>query len=284
VLSRLAEAGVNRVSVGVQSFDARELSVLERIHTPRQAAEAIALLREAGIANVGVDLMYALPGQTRESWSASLRQAVESGADHVSCYALSFEEGTRLTARRAAGEVDEMDEDLQAELYDLARETLESAGLRQYEISNFARAGFECRHNIVYWRNEPYLGVGPAAASYTGGVRRTNTHSLWEYVARMAGEGSAVAESERLTGPERLAETLILGLRLRDGVDRREFSRRFGVDPVGFFPKTLGACAKQGLIAISDTHVQLHGSALFISNAIFADLLEEAGVGNATRR
>ncbi len=273
---RLLEAGVNRVSLGVQSFNAGELATLERIHTPRQARLAVDNLRRAGFTNIGVDLMYALPGQSPRSWRASLLQAVELGVDHVSCYALSFEEGTRFASRRSAGELAEMDDDLQAELYHQARETLRAAGLRQYEISNFARDGFACRHNIVYWRNEPYLGVGPAAASYTAGERRVNSRSLEEYVRRMGSQRAATAESESLRGAKRLAETLLLGLRLTDGVDRRAFVRRFGVDPVAIFPKTFRACAKQGLVSISASHVQLNDEALFICNAVFADLLEEA--------
>jgi oxygen-independent coproporphyrinogen-3 oxidase len=276
VLRCLVDAGVNRLSLGVQSFNAAELEVLERIHTPQQARRAVERARQAGTDNISLDLMYALPGQSPETWGASLREAVELGVDHVSCYALSFEEGTPLERRRSTGELEEMDEDLQADLYHQARETLEAAGLRQYEISSFARPGRECRHNLVYWRNEGYLGVGPGAASYVGGVRRVNTASLEEYVERIARDGQAVAESERLTGAKKLAETLFLGLRLREGIDRVAFEGRFGVDPVGFFPKTFETCAKQQLISISENHVQLNGEALFISNAIFADLLSEA--------
>ncbi|MFP4140862.1 MAG: radical SAM family heme chaperone HemW [Phycisphaerae bacterium] len=275
-IARLADAGVNRVSLGVQSFHADELAMLERIHTPRQARLAAENLRRAGFENIGVDLMYALPGQSADSWRLSLLEAIELGVDHVSCYALSFEEGTKFASRRSAGELREMDDDLQADLYHQARETLQAAGLRQYEISNFARPGFECRHNIVYWRNEPYLGVGPAAAGYIGGERRVNSRSLEEYIRRIETEGSATAESESLRGAKRLAETLLLGLRLTDGVNRRAFFRRFGTDPVAIFPKTFRACAKQGLISISESHIQLNDEALFICNAIFADLLEEA--------
>jgi oxygen-independent coproporphyrinogen-3 oxidase len=176
----LPPAGVNRVSLGAQSFEAGELATLGRIHDAGQIGQAVAMLKKSGIGNFGLDLMYGIPGQTLDTWRSSLRHAIDLGPRHLSCYALAFEPGTPLHVDREAGKVREMDEGLQKECYYAAIEIAAAAGLEHYEISNFAAKGFRCRHNLTYWHNEPYVGLGPAAASFTSsaGVPAVNGDTL----------------------------------------------------------------------------------------------------------
>ncbi|HOF17560.1 MAG TPA: radical SAM family heme chaperone HemW [Phycisphaerae bacterium] len=272
----LAGAGVNRASLGVQSFHPDELRRLGRIHTPDQARQAVAALRRAGVGNLSLDLMYALPGQTLETWTDSLRQALDLQPQHLSCYALSFEPGTPLHEDLAAGKVREMDEDLQRDCYDAARHLTAEAGLAQYEISNFARAGLECRHNLTYWRNEPYLGVGPAAASYLDGSRRTHAADLSAYVEAILAGRECPGESERLVGRAEMAETLMLGLRLTAGIDRAAFAARFGSDPAEAFPRSFARYRSLGAVQITPGRIAIAPDFLFVANEVLADLLAEA--------
>ena len=168
----LVSAGVNRVNLGVQSLRADELKALGRIHSPQQARDAFNMLRQAGLQNLGLDLIYGIPGQSLQSWQASVAEALDLRPQHLSCYALSFEENTPLRQDLQAGRVEEMDEAVQETCWRHAISAAAKAGLEHYEISNFAQPGRQCRHNLTYWHNMPYIGLGPGAASYFGGVRR----------------------------------------------------------------------------------------------------------------
>ena len=160
----LVDLGVTRVSMGAQSFDPAELITLERLHSPDDIGPSVDTLRRAGIGQINLDLIFGIPGQTVASWMTSLHRAIDLAPDHIACYGLTSEPATRLTALRNAGRIAECDEDIEAEMFVATMETLESAGYRQYEISNYAKPGCESRHNLIYWRNEPYIGVGPSAA------------------------------------------------------------------------------------------------------------------------
>ena len=182
-------SGVNRVSMGVQSLDRGLLEVLGRRHDDKGAIRAFRAIREAGCANVSVDLMYGLPYQTLEQWDSTLQGVLDLGPDHVSAYCLTLEEGTPMEHKARLGLLPEPDPDLAAEMYGRAEERLGSAGYDCYEISNWARPGRECRHNLVYWRNQPYLGVGPGAHSFLGGHRFRVVDSPAEYIARVGSWG-----------------------------------------------------------------------------------------------
>ncbi|MHC4981934.1 MAG: radical SAM family heme chaperone HemW [Planctomycetota bacterium] len=272
----LAAQGVNRVKLGVQSFNAKELKVLGRLHSPGQVAQAAALLRKVGITNLGMDLIYGIPGQTAASWSFSLRQALQLAPAHLSCYALSFEPGTPLQADLRAGRVAEMSDSRQKACYQAAMEAAAAAGMEHYEISNFARPALRCLHNLTYWRNEPYLGIGPAAASYVAGVRRKNLPDLEEYTTALLNGHLPPATTEELTGRAGMAETLMLGLRLIEGIDRNDFRRRFGEDPVEAFPRSIGRYAEIGALIVSTSRVRLAKEHLFVADAILADIIGEA--------
>lgn len=275
-LAIFTQAGVNRLSIGVQSFVDEELRVLGRLHTARQAQEALAQARKAGLENLSLDLIFGIPGQTLASWKASLAQAVDAGVQHLSCYCLSYPSGTALADDLAAGRVTEMDEDTQRECYDLAIDLLRAAGLRQYEISNFARAGCTCRHNITYWENRPYIGIGPGAASYVGGRRFTNTAGISRYVTHISKGKDPTASSEALAGQEHMAESLMLMLRMRRGVNRQAFRRRFGVDPLEAFRQTFAHHRQWGTVEITSSSIRLSRQGLFVSDSVLSDLLSQS--------
>jgi oxygen-independent coproporphyrinogen-3 oxidase len=276
VAAAMAEVGVNRVSLGVQSFQAEELAFLGRIHTPRQADQAVATLRSAGLDRLSVDLIYGIPGQSLPSWLASLRRAVELGVEHLSCYAMSFEPDTPLGRRLKAGEVREVDEQLQKDCYYAAIDAAETAGLEHYEISNFARRGRQCRQNITYWENESYVGIGPAATSYIAGDRRTNCPDLAAYLQAVEAGLPPPSTGERLTGRAAMAEAVMLGLRLTEGLDRQAFVRRYGQDVSEVFPRTISRYANLGALVVTPSHLRLHRSALFASDTVLAEVLAEA--------
>ena len=272
----LTEAGVNRVTLGAQSFDDAELQRLGRIHSAAQARQAAGLLRAAGIDNLGLDLIYGIPGQSFPSWDRTLAEALALAPQHVSCYALSFEPGTPMAAALHAGEVREMDEDLQEACYRRAIEACARAGLEQYELSNFARPGRPCRHNLTYCRNEPYLGIGPAAASYLGGLRRTNRPDLGAYVGAHRRGVAPPATGERLAGRAAMAETVMLALRLLEGLDRKCFMDRYGQDVGQAFPQSLARHVALGMLEVTASHVRFTSQALFVADAVLADILAEA--------
>jgi len=273
---RLADAKVNRVTIGVQSFDAQLLELLGRIHTAEQAAGAVATVREVGITNIGIDLIYGIPSQSGASWTQTLNHALELPIEHLSCYGLSFEPGTELYDDLQQGRVADIEDDLQRQMYDQALDATARAGMEHYEISNFARPGRWSRHNLTYWRNEPYLGLGPAAASYVDGVRQTSSADLDAYLSAGAGYDLRCATREALTGPDAMAETAMLALRLTQGLDRESFRARFGQDALEVFPESISRYVRQGALIVTDTHIRLSRQAYFVSDTVLADILAEA--------
>lgn len=269
----LADAGVTRVSIGAQSFDPGELRVLERIHQPAQVAATVETARRCGIPQVSLDLIFAVPGQSLESWQRNLRTAIDLGPDHLSCYGLTYEKGTPLFDQLQAGAVRRLDADLEAEMYEWTIDALEHAGYRQYEVSNFARPGRECRHNLVYWRNEPYLGIGPSAAGFLDAIRYRNVPDAAAYVRAIRGGASPRCESERRALPDQARETMMLSLRLRAGVDRRAFAERFGRDPAEMFAEPVRKHEELGLLEADDEALRLTRSGLLVADSVIADFL-----------
>lgn len=217
-LAALREDGFTRMSFGLQSTAPHVLQVLDRTHTPGRAVDAVAEARAAGFEHVNVDLIYATPGETEADFGASLDAAVGSGADHVSAYSLIVEDGTRLAARIRRGELPDVDDDVAADRYVQADDALHAAGLEWYEVSNWARPGGECRHNLGYWRGDDWWGVGPGAHAHVGGVRWWNVRHPVAYAARIgAGESPAQAR-EQLSDEDRRVEDVLLRVRLREGL------------------------------------------------------------------
>lgn len=269
----LREAGVNRVSLGVQSFAAENLAFLGRIHSPREAKDAYALLREEGFASINLDLMYGIPGSSREMLERDLAQVVALDPDHVSCYGLIFEDGTPLTKLRDRGQVEEVDDDEQLEQYALVRRTLRDAGYHHYEISNFAKPGFQCRHNLLYWSGGEYIGCGPAAHGHWRGRRYGNVRSVGDY-SRLLLEGQGVRATDEKLEPEAKArETLIMSLRRLDGVKRDEFQKQTGFDYRALRGKEIDGLRELGVLEESDGTLRLTEKGLFVSDSVFAELV-----------
>ena len=217
-LEALRADGFTRMSFGMQSAAPHVLAVLERTHTPGRATAAVADARAAGFEHVNLDLIYATPGETEADFAASLSAAVGSGADHVSAYSLIVEDGTRLAARIRRGELPDVDDDVAADRYLQADAALTAAGLRWYEVSNWARPGGECRHNLAYWRGDDWWGAGPGAHSHVGGVRWWNVRHPVAYAARIAAGESPAQAREVLTAEDRRVEDVLLRVRLREGL------------------------------------------------------------------
>jgi oxygen-independent coproporphyrinogen-3 oxidase len=266
--------GFNRISLGVQSFHDHHLEAIGRIHTACEAKQAFHLAGEAGFASRNLDLIFGLPNQTLSEWAADLEQTVQLRPEHVSLYGLIVEEKTEFGRRHAAGRLPLPDEDSAAEMYEMTLDRLADAGYRQYEISNFALPGHECRHNLVYWRNEPYLGFGISAASFVNGERWSNTPSTRTYRDRVTDGRSASEPGERLDGRAALGEALMLGLRLNDGVDLDELSARYELDAATLFEREIARWTGHGLLEWSeDRRLRLTRAGLLLSNNVFADLV-----------
>lgn len=271
----LREAGVNRLSLGVQSFDGELLLRLGRDHSVEDVRKSVRAAREAGFDNLNLDLMFALPGQTLADWEATLKAALELAPEHLSCYSLIVEEGTPFGERHARGELDLPGEESERAMFDAAISTLISAGFVHYEISNFALPGRESRHNQIYWRVEPYLGLGPGAHGYWDGVRYANVRLPAEYAAVLAA-GKRPVESERAIPPEEeIEDALIFGLRLLGGVGRERFRERFGRDVLEAYPGVIERLEARGLLEVTEEAVKLTPAALPVANHVFVEFLRE---------
>ncbi len=265
--------GVNRVSMGVQSFEDHILRLIGRRHTARQATEAVARLRAAGIDNISIDLIFGLPGQTLESWAASVQQAIDLRPQHISAYGLTYEEGTRLWHQRERGEITEVPEEQCLEMYRMLLDTLQAAGYEHYEISNFALPGYRSRHNSSYWNDTPYLGLGAAAHSYDGRVRRYNPHDLQQYISKIT-TGETAYEQEDLSPWERYDERVMLGLRTSDGVDADRLRLDFGDKAWQHFIREAQRHIEAGYLHVLDgSRYVLTRDGILLSDSIIRDLM-----------
>ncbi|MBK8915863.1 MAG: radical SAM family heme chaperone HemW [Phycisphaerales bacterium] len=273
IAEALRAAGVNRVSIGAQSFDRGELAVLDRIHNPEQVPQTVERVRRAGIPRISLDLIFAVPGQTTERWLANLSAALALGPQHLSCYGLTYEPGTPLFEQLRSGRVQRVDEDREADLLEATIDHLATAGFAQYEISNFALPGEACRHNLVYWNNLPALGIGPSAAGFDGLLRYRNVPDTAAYVRMMESGATARIEEERLSFDRRMRETAMLGLRLTRGLNRAEFTARFGHDPLSLFPDAGSDFICDGLLSVDADCVRLTRRGLLLANRVSAAVL-----------
>jgi oxygen-independent coproporphyrinogen-3 oxidase len=269
----LRRRGVTRLSFGAQSFDERELAQLERHHKPEQVGQSIAIARDAGFERLNVDLIFAIPGQTLESWQRSLDTALALGTPHVSAYALTYEPNTPMAVKKRLGQVRSASEELELEMLMHTRQVLGEAGLEAYEVSNFAVPGEACRHNLNYWTGGSYLGLGPSAASHVHGTRFRNKPHLGEWEQALDRRELPVVDFERLTDRQRRGETVMLMLRLRDGVDRDAYAARFGSDVADDFADAIAPLRDNGLLLISPNRVSLTEKAIPVADAVAAEFL-----------
>ena len=265
-LSGYRKLGVNRASFGVQTFNERDLKLLARGHDTNDARTTFRLLREAGFDNVSFDLIAGLPGQSIGDWQANLEEAVSMDPEHLSLYLLEIHEGTPLAEQLRSGRRPMPDEDLAAEMYELMINTLDDAGYHQYEISNFAKPGFESRHNTKYWRLDPVYGFGVSAHSFDGRERYANDRDTAVYVDGINSYGRAEVYREAI---DQASESVFLGLRLNDGIDMEAHQRRFGID----ISDKVAALVWNGLVETQGGRLRLTRRGMLFSNEVFAEFV-----------
>jgi oxygen-independent coproporphyrinogen III oxidase len=272
-LARFRDAGVNRLSLGVQSFDDRLLEQLGRSHSSAQVRQAVAAARQAGFDNLGLDLIHSLPGQTLAQWHGELEQACALAPEHLSIYGLTIEPGTPFAQLEEAGELVLPDEEVSAEMYESAAKLLAAHGYEQYELANFAKPGHRSRHNSGYWQGRPYLGFGAGAHSLLPdsgyGVRCANRDQPEDYLAALAEKVSPVVESRQRSREDAMAEWFYLGLRMTDGVNLQHFRDEFGVSFAEVYGDACAALFRAGLLEIVDGFLRLPAKARVVSNQVF---------------
>jgi len=267
-LQEIHAAGYNRISIGVQSFDEKELQLLERVHNEEEIHSTVHRARSANFENLSMDLMFALPDQSTEKWQSHLKQATAKNPDHLSTYNLTIEPATAFFKLHEKGKLYLPHEDIQLEMYETTIQVLEDAGYSQYEISNFSKPGMESQHNINYWNNGEYLGVGAGASSYLNGERSKNINLPSIYIREIETKASAVDTRERLEPLQAMGETLMLGLRLLKGVSIDVFENRFQVSFQKVYGKVVESLLNQELITLNENRIALSRKGLFLADSV----------------
>lgn len=261
--------GINRLSLGLQSTDAEELKLLGRIHSYEEFLKSYEWAREAGFSNINIDLMFAIPGQTGEAWRQHLYQVAELNPEHISAYSLIIEEGTPFAEQN----LDLPDEDTEYQMYEDTAEILERYGYRQYEISNYAKQGYMCRHNAGYWQRLEYLGFGLGASSLYGGMRFSNTHQMPEYLKESRNPDQIRKDVTVLSRNEQIEEFMFLGLRMTDGISEKKFEENFNVRLMDIYGDILQKYEETGFMEHIETKWRLTRKGIHVSNHILADFL-----------
>lgn len=261
--------GINRLSFGLQSTDAEELKLLGRIHSYEEFLKSYEWAREAGFSNINIDLMFAIPGQTGEAWRQHLYQVAELNPEHISAYSLIIEEGTPFAEQN----LDLPDEDTEYQMYEDTAEILERYGYRQYEISNYAKQGYMCRHNAGYWQRREYLGFGLGASSLYGGMRFSNTHQMQEYLKESRNPDQIRKDVTVLSRNEQIEEFMFLGLRMTEGISEKKFEENFDVRLMDVYGDILQKYEETGFMEHIETKWRLTRKGIHVSNHILADFL-----------
>ena len=261
--------GINRLSLGLQSTDAEELKLLGRIHSYEEFLKSYEWAREVGFSNINIDLMFAIPGQTGEAWRQHLYQVAELNPEHISAYSLIIEEGTPFAEQN----LDLPDEDTEYQMYEDTAEILERYGYRQYEISNYAKQGYMCRHNAGYWQRREYLGFGLGASSLYGGMRFSNTHQMQEYLKESRNPDQIRKDVTVLSRNEQIEEFMFLGLRMTEGISEKKFEENFDVRLMDVYGDILQKYEETGFMEHIETKWRLTRKGIHVSNHILADFL-----------
>ena len=261
--------GINRLSLGLQSTDAEELKLLGRIHSYEEFLKSYEWAREAGFSNINIDLMFAIPGQTGEAWRQHLYQVAELNPEHISAYSLIIEEGTPFAEQN----LDLPDEDTEYQMYEDTAEILERYGYRQYEISNYAKQGYMCRHNAGYWQRREYLGFGLGASSLYGGMRFSNTHQMQEYLKESRNPDQIRKDVTVLSRNEQIEEFMFLGLRMTEGISEKKFEENFDARLMDVYGDILQKYEETGFMEHIETKWRLTRKGIHVSNHILADFL-----------
>lgn len=272
-MSVLAESRINRISLGVQSFQASHLATLERGHTAEAVRVTVEQLRDFGFQNVSLDLIFAVPNQTLAEWDETLRDAITLQPEHLSTYGLTYEKGTSFWTRRMKKTLTPVDESVEREMYDRAMTFLSHSGYAQYELSNHALPGFECRHNQVYWDALPYFGFGPGAAALVDGERTTRCRSVTGWIKRLRSGNSPITERELRTPELAAREGVMLGLRRTAGIDMHKFQQRYGRTVESLAPQAFHQFVNQGLLETDREIVRLSRAGRFLADTVVAEFL-----------
>jgi oxygen-independent coproporphyrinogen-3 oxidase len=262
----LRSHGVNRLSIGVQSFSDRVLKTLGRAHTASQAEEAFKTARNAGFQNIGIDLIYGVPGQSQDDWASSVHRVLALEPEHISTYCLSLDEGSQFMREAEAGRLALPDDDMAASMYEFSLRALTDAGYRHYEISNFSLSGYECLHNMNYWERGDYLGLGPGAWSFISGKRYHAIADVLEYSRRLTAGLSIVEDIETAKNGRAAEETIMLGLRTAQGVDLRKYEQEFGPESSSHLEACIATLRDSGLIRVRDGRLMLTDRGVLLSN------------------
>jgi oxygen-independent coproporphyrinogen-3 oxidase len=276
-LDAYRQAGVNRISVGVQSFNNHVLKKLGRIHTAEKAIRSLQEIFLSGFTNVGIDLIYGVPGQKKSDWCTDLAQAVRFNLDHISCYMLSFDSGTRFETERQAGRIDPLPDKVIAEMLELTVSELALRGYTRYEISNFARPGRQSRHNLKYWNGSTYLGLGAAAHSFDGFTRSWHFRNIDKYIKALTHGCLPISGQEKLTQSQHMLESIYLGLRTSAGISKRDFERRFEIDFEALFGDLILDLHEQGFIQLKPGRVVLTVKGILFLDAIVGRMSDQIG-------
>jgi len=271
-LSFLLEQGVNRLSLGIQSFSDKALSALGRLHTVEQAEDAFRHARSAGFKNISIDLIYGIPGQTKAQWQETVDAAIALKPEHISAYSLSLDEGSQFMLLAKMKKFALPEDEVTAEMYERAVSILSRAGYQRYEVSNFSLPGFECRHNQNYWDRGEYLGLGPGASSFLAGKRYDNIADTSEYVRRLSRGLPAIENEETVGGDSAARETILLGLRTARGVDLARFQREHGTEFLKRLEKNIGSLEAAGLLLVMEVHLKLTDRGFLLSDAAITRL------------
>jgi oxygen-independent coproporphyrinogen-3 oxidase len=266
-------AGFNRVSIGAQSFIPHELELLERIHGPEAIGRTVEQAKKEGFDNVSVDLMFALPNQSLEDWDFSLKQAIALNPNHISAYNLTIEPKTAFYSYANSGKITPPDDESQLKLFKHTLKTLAETDYAKYEISNYAKPGKKCRHNINYWKNGNYIGLGAGASSYWGGARRKNINSPTAYIEQALTTGQALDLEEIPSSLVSMGETMMLGLRLSDGIKLKDFEDRYEVSLSDQFPDQLQFLKSQNLVTMDEKHIRLSEKGFFLADSVIMEFM-----------
>lgn len=272
-LQLLRRGGFNRLSIGVQSLNDQELKRIGRAHSANEAMQTVRMARQAGFTNISLDLMYGLPGQDEQSWQKNLNRALALEPDHLSLYELTIEENTPFGRRLNRNDLQLPDEEKVLAMMETTRRLTSGVGLSRYEISNYSRPGFQCRHNINYWQNGHYVGLGPGAVSRIGATRFTAVTDVELFCERLENERKEWQEEETLDKETRFRETVIMGLRMTKGVSLDALNKRFGIDPAVYYGTTLKLLMEQELVEMQQGWLRLTEPGLLLANTVMAQLV-----------
>lgn len=265
--------GINRLSMGLQSLNNEILKFIGRIHSKEEFIENYYSSRNAGFKNINIDLIYGLPGQDLKDWESTLEGVIQLKPEHISAYSLKIEEGTAFSKLYEEGKLSLPNDEEDRDMYHLAINLLSKKGINQYEISNFSRFGYECRHNLIYWNNEEYLGMGVSSHSYRNKNRFSNSNNIKEYIDYISRDKLPIVNEELRNRKDEITETIFLGLRLNRGLDLNRFSARFGVSIFELYGEKIDKLVSLGLLTTENNHIKLTSYGMDVSNQVFVEFI-----------